>query len=70
MNQSRACDLCGLDIGIKPFYLESAGKRLQFCCDACLGIYQMLHEAEPTATSDASPPASGAINKAESSQKP
>lgn len=70
MNQNRACDLCGLDIGIKPFYLESAGKRLQFCCDACLGIYQMLHETEPTATSGASPPATGAINKPESSQKP
>ena len=54
MNQSRACDLCGLDVGIKPFYLESAGKRLQFCCDACLGIYQMLHEAEPSAASGAS----------------
>lgn len=42
----RACDLCGLDVGLKPFYLESAGKRLQFCCDGCLGIYQMLHETE------------------------
>jgi ribosome-binding protein aMBF1 (putative translation factor) len=63
MNQSRACDLCGLDIGIKPFYMEVAGKRLQFCCDACLGIYQMLHETEPSTKSDISIPASGAINK-------
>lgn len=46
MKQNRACDLCGLDVGIKPFYLESAGKRLQFCCDGCLGIYQLLHETE------------------------
>lgn len=46
MKLGRACDLCGLDVGIKPFYLESAGKRLQFCCEGCLGIYQMLHENE------------------------
>jgi len=44
MDPDRACDLCGLDVGIKPFYLEIAGKRLRFCCDGCLGIYQMLHE--------------------------
>lgn len=47
MMENRACDLCSLDIGVKPFYLDSAGKRLQFCCDGCLGIYQMLHETEP-----------------------
>jgi hypothetical protein len=46
MTQNRTCDLCGLDVGIKPFYLESAGRRLQFCCEGCLGIYQMLHENE------------------------
>ena len=50
MKPGRACDLCGLDVGIKPFYLESAGKRLQFCCDGCLGIYQMMHEIESPAT--------------------
>jgi hypothetical protein len=50
MKQGCDCDLCGLDVGNKPFYLESAGKRLQFCCDGCLGIYQMLHETELPAT--------------------
>lgn len=50
MKQNRACDLCGLDVGTKPFYLESAGKRLQFCCDGCLGIYQLLHETEAPVT--------------------
>lgn len=50
MKQNRACDLCGLDVGVKPFYLEHAEKRLQFCCDGCLGIYQMLHEFDPPAT--------------------
>jgi hypothetical protein len=59
MNQDRACDLCALDIGVKPFYLESAGKRLQFCCDGCLGIYQMLHETEPVPVSNETPPAKG-----------
>lgn len=46
MKHNCPCDLCGLDVGIKPFYLDSAGKRLQFCCEGCLGIYQMLHEDE------------------------
>ena len=50
MKENRACDLCGLDVGTKPFYLESAGKRLQFCCDGCLGIYQLLHETEAPVT--------------------
>lgn len=50
MNRNRACDLCGLDVGTKPFYLEGTEKRLQFCCDGCLGIYQMLHEPESPAT--------------------
>lgn len=51
MNSNRACDLCGIDVGTKPFYLESEGKRLQFCCDGCLGIYQMLHEPIPATQS-------------------
>jgi hypothetical protein len=52
MKQRSACDLCGLDVGIKPFYLERPGKRMQFCCDGCLGIYQLLHETESPATPD------------------
>jgi hypothetical protein len=52
MSESRACDLCGLDVGNQPFRLESAGKSLEFCCDGCLGIYQMLHEGEPSAAPD------------------
>ncbi len=49
MSQEKFCDLCGLEIGLKPFLLESGGKSLSFCCDGCLGIYQMLHEPEPSA---------------------
>jgi hypothetical protein len=47
MSDDHACDLCGLDIGVKPFYLDGVEKRLQFCCEGCLGIYQMLHETDP-----------------------
>jgi hypothetical protein len=60
LKTNRACDLCGLDIGLKPFFLQRVGKRLQFCCDACLGVYQMLHETEspttPTTPNDTEPP--------------
>jgi len=57
MKNDRACDLCGLDVGTKPYYLDSAGKRLQFCCDGCRGVYQMLHET------DLSPPATAVAPK-------
>lgn len=42
----KSCDLCGLDVGSKPFLLEAAGKTLEFCCEGCLGIYQMLHDGD------------------------
>lgn len=50
-----ACDLCGLDVGNKPFYLKASGRTLKFCCDGCLGIYKMLHEGELD-TDSSSPP--------------
>lgn len=58
MTDTRGCDLCGLDIGAKPLYLEvGAKKRLQFCCEGCLGIYQILHDTEPpTADTDTNQP--------------
>jgi hypothetical protein len=56
------CDLCGLEVGIKPYYLESAEGQLQFCCDGCLGIYQILHETTDTAvTPDDTQPSKGEI---------
>jgi hypothetical protein len=42
MNQP--CDLCGLDCGVKPFTLPTPEKNLQFCCEGCKGIYEMLHD--------------------------
>lgn len=44
MNDNRACDLCGLDIGIKPFVLYTAERQYRFCCEGCRGIYEMLHD--------------------------
>lgn len=38
------CDLCALDCGSKPFELVMAEKTLNFCCEGCRGIYEMLHE--------------------------
>lgn len=45
------CDLCSLPVGVKPFLLDFEGKSLKFCCEGCLGIYQMLHDINeiPTA---------------------
>jgi hypothetical protein len=44
MSDSKACDLCGLDVGIKPFVLNAPEKQFQFCCEGCRGIYEMLHD--------------------------
>jgi hypothetical protein len=44
MNESKACDLCGLDVGVKPFVLNAPEKQFQFCCEGCRGIYEMLHD--------------------------
>ncbi len=38
------CDLCSLPVGVKPFVLVFEGRSLMFCCEGCLGIYQMLHD--------------------------
>lgn len=39
----RPCDLCGLPVGAEPHVLREAGNTLQFCCEGCRGIYQMVH---------------------------
>ncbi len=41
---NRPCDLCSLPVGVKPFTLAVPGKILEFCCEGCKGIYEMLHE--------------------------
>jgi hypothetical protein len=40
----KPCDLCSLDCGNRPFELATPEKTLQFCCEGCRGIYEMLHE--------------------------
>lgn len=40
----RRCDLCALPVGEKPFTLRVGERELQFCCEGCLGIYQMIHD--------------------------
>jgi len=40
----KPCDLCSLPVGVKPFTLAVPGRTLEFCCEGCLGIYQMLNE--------------------------
>ncbi len=53
---SRACDLCGLDVGVRPFPLHHAGQALQFCCEGCRGIYQMLNQINDGPTPGAQNP--------------
>ena len=48
MTDNKACDLCGLDVGIKPFLLNTPEKRYQFCCEGCRGIYEMLRDIKDT----------------------
>ncbi len=40
----KPCDLCSLPVGVKPFTLAVQAKSLEFCCEGCKGIYEMLHE--------------------------
>ncbi len=40
----RPCDLCSLPVGVKPFSLVARERTLEFCCEGCKGIYEMLHE--------------------------
>ena len=57
-----SCDLCALDCGSKPFTLDTAGGTLNFCCEGCRGIYEMLNEINET-------PARPAQNAANSTER-
>jgi hypothetical protein len=48
VSDSRACELCGLDVGVRPFVLDAEQRQLLFCCEGCRGIYQMLHDIKDT----------------------
>lgn len=47
----RPCDLCSLPVGAKPFTLAVPEKTLEFCCEGCKGIYEMLHEIKESPAS-------------------
>jgi len=36
----------GLPIDGAPWVLDTPSKRFAFCCDGCLGIFQMLHDID------------------------
>ncbi len=40
----KACDLCGLPVLTQGFKLRTMEGDKEFCCEGCMGIYQMLHE--------------------------
>ncbi|MBS1129831.1 MAG: hypothetical protein H6R16_833 [Proteobacteria bacterium] len=48
MSENKACDLCSLDVGVKPFMLNTPEKQYQFCCEGCRGIFEMLHDIKET----------------------
>ncbi len=56
-----ACDLCALDCGSKPFTLDTPGSTLNFCCEGCRGIYEMLNEINASPA----PPAQNSPNSTE-----
>jgi hypothetical protein len=42
--EKKSCDLCGLPVEIDGFKLATKDEQKDFCCEGCLGIYQMLNE--------------------------
>lgn len=43
-DDKQLCDLCGLPVVISGFELETKIGQKHFCCEGCLGIYEMLNE--------------------------
>lgn len=42
-----SCALCNLPVLVRDFRLwKKSGEPLHFCCEACRGVYEMLHESE------------------------
>ncbi|MEI6705979.1 MAG: heavy metal translocating P-type ATPase metal-binding domain-containing protein [Methylococcales bacterium] len=44
----KTCDLCGLTVEVSGFTLKTKEGDKAFCCEGCLGIYQMLHVDQVT----------------------
>lgn len=41
-----ACDLCSLPVEVAGFELMTRSGLKRFCCEGCVGIYEMLHGDE------------------------
>jgi len=52
----KACDLCGLPVVTQGFRLRTQAGDKAFCCEGCMGIYQMLHEDEVLTVPDQAEP--------------
>jgi hypothetical protein len=39
------CDLCGLDVFVAGFKLETQQGQKVFCCEGCKAIYKMLNDS-------------------------
>lgn len=44
--EKEPCALCGLDIE-QVSVLRTRDTVLKFCCEGCLGIYQLVNDVEP-----------------------
>jgi len=53
--ETQACDLCGLPVGRQPWMLSTGERSYVFCCEGCLGIFQMLHDLEAETVTQPSP---------------
>lgn len=42
-NKNESCDLCGLDVEISGFSLNTPEGRKNFCCEGCKGIFELLN---------------------------
>ncbi|MBS1211989.1 MAG: hypothetical protein H6R26_605 [Proteobacteria bacterium] len=42
----KACDLCSLPVEVEGFELMTRSGVKRFCCEGCVGIYEMLHGDE------------------------
>ncbi|MCF7986440.1 MAG: heavy metal translocating P-type ATPase metal-binding domain-containing protein [Methylovulum sp.] len=54
MNDKKNCDLCGLDVEVEGFSLQTKEGVKTFCCEGCKGIFEMLNPDEILSESDSS----------------
>ncbi|MBL1265745.1 heavy metal translocating P-type ATPase metal-binding domain-containing protein [Methylomicrobium sp. RS1] len=52
----KACDLCGLPVLNQDFKWRTKDGDKAFCCEGCMGIYQVLHEDEALNAADEADP--------------